>query len=347
MWQDSATWRGGSEGGGLARRLTLCGWTVERTLGRGRVCESFLVARGGHRAVARTLRPSFASDEAARADWLRASWTANRFQHPRVARVLEQGADAEGEPIILRAWAEGATLAHVTAHGTSEVLVTLGLIEQVLDALEIAHAHGILHAGISPSNIIVNERRGVRVVDFGHHGSDRIASGRVGPFSAPERREEQAAPPSEAADIWSVGACLRFALGATPAPPDVEAVIAVATAGDPRERYESAYAMLGDVRRLLSGRKPKLRSSIAPVPSESHAALPSARLVPDAGTLRSGLDVREPTALQGPSTTSREWIGNVLLMIAIAFLAGLASFVLVRERIAEEQRHAPATSQPR
>jgi serine/threonine-protein kinase len=299
--------------------------------------------------VARTLRPSFAADEAARADWLRASWTANRFQHPRVARVLEQGSDTEGEPVIVRAWAEGDTLSQVTARGTPEVLVALGLIEQVLDALEIAHAHGILHAGISPSNIIVNERRGVRVVDFGHQGHDRIASGRVGPFSAPERREPHAAPPTEAADIWSVGACLRFALGTQCAPPDVEDVIAVATAADPGERYESAYAMLGDVRRVLSGRKPKLRSSVAPVPSESHAALPTARLVPDP-TLRSPPEVREATTVQAPTATTREWIGNILLMIAIALLAGLASFVLVRERLNEQQRQPASTSgtsQPR
>jgi hypothetical protein len=203
---------------------------------------------------------------------------------------------------------------------------------------------------MSPSNIIVSELRAVRVVDFGHHGSDRIVSGRVGPFSAPERRESPAAPPSEAADIWSVGACLRFALGPRSLPTDVEEVVALATAVDPRDRYESAYAMLGDVRRLLAGRAPKLRSSIAPVPSESRAgvSLSPTSVAALAPSISPGVHPAPSPSAQPPAPYRGEWRGNLVLLLAIALLAGLATFVLVRERMAEETRqHPTGTTQPR
>jgi len=357
--------RGNREPSAGSRLLTICGWTVERSLGAGAVCESLLVSRGADRAVARSLLGPLAADEDARADWLRACWTANRFQHPRVAKVLEQGTDARGLPVVVRAWAKGDPLSQVLARGRVELPVALGIASQVLDAIEIAHAHGILHGGVSPSNVIVTSRS-VRLVDFGHQGEDRIAAARVGPFSAPERRAAPASPPSEAADIWSVGACLRFALGQAPLPADVEAVIELATADDPRDRYESAYAMLGDVRRLLAGRRPKLRSSMAPLPSQSYAALQlageaalpvSAAVLPasSAALPASSSEVHAPPSADGarsqPAAEEEgrpgEWLGNVLLVLAIALLMGLATFVMVRERLSEPARHPPATSQPR
>jgi serine/threonine protein kinase len=328
----------------------LCGWTVERSLGAGPLCESYLVTRTGEEtAVARVLRAPYALDEQSGADWLRACWTANRFHHPRVARVIEQGKDPHGAPIIVRAWASGETLAQATERGPLELPLALGLTEQLLDALEIAHAHGILHAAISPSNIFVTPRGSVRVVDFGHHAEDRVSVARVGPFSAPERRASPPDPPSEVADIWSVGACLRFALGAGPVPPDVEAVIGMATASDPLERYASAYAMLGDVRRLLGGRAPKLRNSLAPVPSQSFAGTPVAvnLAVAIAPAVPSGSSEPVPQGPPAPAPALGEWRGNLLLVLAIALLAGLATFVLMRERLADNQRSPQTTSETR
>jgi serine/threonine-protein kinase len=331
-------------------------WTVERSLGSGPLCECYLVTRAGNeRAVARVLRAPFALDEQFATDWLRACWKANRFQHPRVLRVIEQGRDPRGAPVIVRAWARGETLAQATSRGPLELHVALGLTEQVLDALEIAHAHGILHAAISPSNILVTPRGSVRVVDFGHHAEDRVSMARVGPFSAPERRAVPPEPPSEAADIWSVGACLRFALGASAVQPDVGAVIDLAMTSDPTERYPSAYAMLGDVRRLLGGRTPKLRTSLAPVPSQSVAGAPAPSMNAaaddgnriEAPASSSGLSEPLSPALPAPDAPAREWRGNLVLVLAIALLAGLATFVLVRERLAETRHLSETTSQTR
>jgi len=326
----------------------LCGWTLARHLGAGPVCSSWLGARGETHAVVRVLRGDLARDAKACAEWLRASWAANRFQHARVVKVLEQGQmpGSDGAPILVRAWAEGEPLEGAVSNGAVDELGAMQLLEQVLDALEMAHAHGILHGALTPRNVIVTPRGSARLVDFAstpgllvHRSgaSERLAAARRGPFLAPERRTIPVAQCTELADVWSAGACLHFALAGRPpepeAPcltgvdPDVAAVVALALEPDPARRYESAYAMLGDVRRVLSGRKPHLDGRAAPIPSQRAVSLvPSSSVA----QLRS-------TPPEGPAVavTPRHRRGNVLLLLAIALLAGFAAFVLVRERLAD------------
>jgi Protein kinase domain len=285
------------------------------------------------------LQKPFAEDAQTCADWLRACWTANRFQHALVARVLEQGTDGDGAPVVVRAFAPGETLAGAIERSRLEVAAVLELAAQVLDALEIAHSHGVLHGGISPHNIVIPPEGSARVVDFGHYGHDRIAAARLGPFAAPERLASSVAAPTEAADIWSVGACIRAALAETAIPADVEAVLARSMAADPRDRYASAYALAGDLRRVLGGRRPKLRDSAAPLPSLSLVGVP---LLAPPSVAPPATPARQTSA---PAKEGREWVGNLLLVMAIAALVGLATFVLVRERLGDSPRHhAPASA---
>src|SRR5262249_12391985 len=124
-------------------------------------------------------------------------------------------------------------------------------------------------------------------------GEDVLAGHRLSPWSAPERCAD--APASEACDVYSVGATIFFALtGEAPrgdrpleelaktdaralrdgAPRVGEAVARVADHAlctDPAKRYGSAYAMLGDVRRVLAKREPKLDLAMRPNPSGSYS----------------------------------------------------------------------------
>jgi serine/threonine-protein kinase len=343
---------------------TFDGWALQMALGQGPVCQSWLASRGTDKAVVRVLRQPFASQAQARSEWLRASWAANRFHHGRVVKVVGQGVAPSGAPMIVRGWARGESLDEALRRGPWDPVSALRLAEQILDALEMAHAHGIVHGGLSPTNVIVTPRRSVRLVDFAATPGlqarkagdvDALASVRVGPFAPPERQRSSPTAPSEPLDVWSVGACLYFMLvGAPPvdsgedlaqrmaqltAPAaahsgpdtdDLAAVVRLALAADPRSRYESAYAMLGDVRRLLAGRKPKLDGALAPVPTQSashRAALPPGS---------SGMRQLRKTEPEPRERSTREWRGNVVLMIAFALLVALATFVMARERLAEE-----------
>jgi serine/threonine protein kinase len=323
----------------------LGGWILERILGIGPVGESWLASRGAVTAVVRFLASTWAEDDALRTDWLRANWAANRFHHGRVVKVLEQGTDEQGVPFVLRGYVKGETLEQLATRGALEPPLALKLLEQVLDALEMAHAHGILHAALSPTNIIVTARGSIRLVDFAatpgllrdsrSETRDLLVRARTGPYCPPDRIAQPQATPTEQGDIWSLGTTFRFALGAAPLPEDLAAVLALATLPSPSERYESAYAMLGDVRRLLAGRRPKLRGALGPIPSQSFARNPG-MAPPSPGTPPpSSSGMRWLSAITPPSPIRGEWTGNLLLLVAIALLVAAATFVLVRERQAE------------
>jgi serine/threonine-protein kinase len=366
---DGMLWPAGPAGADPATGrvgTTLCGWTIERSLGGGPVCASFLGVRGSDRAVVRVLREPFAADADARAEWVRASWAANRFHHSRVVKVLDQGADERGAPVVVRAWAKGDPLHEAARIEPLDSAAALRLAEQMLDALETAHAHGIVHGALGPTNVVVTPRRTVRLLDFAtapglftrrSDSSPLLASARrSGAFVPPERRGTPPDVATERSDVWGVGACLYFVLTGE-APPleaeardvsaraglsaDVAAVVALAIGRDPTRRYESAYAMLGDVRRVLAGQRPRLDASLVAVPSQRALPLPSSF----SGEL--GLQV---TQAPSPAARDPQWRGNLVLVVAIALLVGVATFVLMRERIAERpqlQQEAPSSAETR
>jgi serine/threonine-protein kinase len=357
--------------GGAGDGSTICGWRLRRFLGGGPLCASWFAERGRDRALVRVLRAPFANLPQLRAEWLRGNWAANRFYHPRVPAVVQEGVDARGAPVVMRLWADGEPLDAVVGRGVLEPPAALRLFERLLDALEMAHAHGVVHGAITPSNLIVTPGGSLRLVDFAvppgvrprrPSGVDLLARARGFAFTAPEWRTgaEAAVPsgpgergePGEQRDLWAVGACLRFALtGAAPdlagdpcaglggnLPADVVAVTGMALARDPLRRYDTAYSMLGDVRRVLAGRRPKLQAASGPVPS-SLVAVPD-DLASSPGRHSDG--GASAPALAVPAEAD-EWKGNLVLMVAIALLVGLATFVVVREKLADrpETHQAP------
>ncbi len=344
-------------------------------------------------AVVRVLREPFASDPRTRAEWLGASWAANRFSHARVPKVLQDGADGRGAPVVVRRWAKGMPLDQLVRNGEASAAnamdptLALQVVEQVLDALEMAHAHGIVHGALGPSNVIVTERGTVRLVDFATapgllaRPADALLRARLSPYTAPELRAAdwgRGVPPTEASDVWSAGACLHFALTGRPPPPDdpsfeagkrserserrarlarlarrapevqpaLAAVADRALAIDPRDRYESAYAMLGDIRRVMAGRMPSLQSTGVSLPSSPPGGLRPGRSLEPSGVeevaLMPALPGEKPTSVE----RSSEWGGNLMLFAAIALLVALATFVLVRERLADVAPRAPLSPSP-
>jgi serine/threonine-protein kinase len=332
----------------------LCGWTLERSLGGGTVCESWLGEREGSKsAVVRILREPFASHAETRAEWVGASWAPNRFSHARVLKVMQDGADDHGLPVVIRGWARGTPLDHVVRNGGMDSKLVLRLAEQLLDALEMAHANGIIHGALAPSNVIVTPRGSLRLVDFATtpglvaRPADELlqARARTSPFVAPEQRA------SEQSDVWSVGACLHFAIAcaapsgdpmqraALDCDPGLAKVIDRALAADPLERYASAHAMLGDIRGVMAGSRPSLSPSSAALSSQGAAECqrPVTPAPPPPGVDRElGSDDELDAAMAASrrrSTSSiqpTEWRGTVLLFAAIAIVVILAAWVMAR-----------------
>jgi predicted Ser/Thr protein kinase len=143
---------------------------------------------------------------------------AARLRHPRCLPALALHRD-ERHVYVSYEYVRGRTLHEAMRAGELDDATAIEAAAQVLDALAHAHAHGIVHRDVKPSNIMLEESEQVRVrvLDFGlasvREADTLTAAGDVpGTLSyiAPERLSGQEA--AGAADVWAVGVLLWEAL---------------------------------------------------------------------------------------------------------------------------------------
>ena len=148
---------------------------------------------------------------------LREAKTAARLNHPAVVTVYDVCED-EGRPWIVMQLVHAQSLDQVlAASGPLSPHRAAEMARQLLSALSVAHAAGVMHRDVKPSNVLLgNDDRAV-LTDFGiatFQGDPKLTQtgmvmGSPG-FTAPERiRGEDASP---ASDLWSLGATLFAAV---------------------------------------------------------------------------------------------------------------------------------------
>ncbi|HEX3390083.1 MAG TPA: protein kinase, partial [Streptosporangiaceae bacterium] len=148
---------------------------------------------------------------------LREARTAARLNHPAVVTVFDV-VEADGSPWIVMELVEARSLDQVlTEDGPLRPEQAADLGMRVLGALACAHAAGILHRDVKPSNVLLGRDGRVVLTDFGIatlEGDTGLTQagmvmGTPG-FTAPERIRGDAASP--ASDLWSLGATLFAAV---------------------------------------------------------------------------------------------------------------------------------------
>jgi eukaryotic-like serine/threonine-protein kinase len=264
--------------------IELGAYTLERPLGSGGMGSVWLARRTDGRfegwAAVKLLNLALVTPTG-QARFRREGSVLARLAHPGIARLLDAGVSAGGQPYLVLEFIDGVPIDEYVEEHRLARDARIRLFLQVLDAVGSAHANLIVHRDLKPSNILVTKDGVVKLLDFGiaklidADSMDRAALTADGTraltpdFAAPEQVHGTAI--TTATDVYALGVLLYLLLSGTRPRPtterdartafeaepaklgaaDLDTILGKALRKDPRERYQSVAALGDDLERFM------------------------------------------------------------------------------------------------
>jgi serine/threonine-protein kinase len=294
----------------------------------------------------KVISPEFAADPAFQARFERESQIAAQIEHPNVIPVYAVGDEAGALYIAMRFVVGTDLRATLTQAGRLEPQRAAAIVDQVAQALDAAHAHGLVHRDVKPSNVLVATGGGREHVYLTDFGLSRLVESTDGftatgalvgtiDYIAPEQARGERV--DARTDVYSLG-CMLFHLitGTVPfprtndvaklyahtaepppaprervaeLPPAFDEILARAMAKDPDDRFPSA----GDLGRAALAAAGDTRGALAERSVATGAAAPAGG---------------EPTRVGVSASRRRAWpfvAGAAAVLVAIVVVVLLAS----------------------
>jgi len=364
----------------------LPGYRIMRQLGRGSMGVVYL-AEDLHlrRQVAlKVLAPTVVDSELFRTRFNLESRNAATLDHPNIVPIYAAGQAAGVLYIAMRYVASGDLRALLETNGPLSLEQASAVIVAMADALDAAHAHGIIHRDVKPANILIDNRNGQHhyyLSDFGiakitSTGESLTSTGQILgtiDYIAPE--QVQGKPIDNRADLYALGCVLYYCLtGTVPfpradiaalmwahvyetpppvtaqrpdLPPQIDHIMAKAMAKQPADRYPTGRELAAALRALTA--EPATSNNNGRIFSTAPPDNPAPP--PVFASMTSTYIPLTPAPTRAPVTTTpprHKWWLAACSVLALIIIASAVSGLVIWKRAADRKpaMSARASSPP-